>query len=226
MAECPRQEKRTDELAHPRGTARKQLEQSLERARANLTTWVSELEQRIQEIDLLSEMDDRLQACRATPEVVTVFTHFMRRLFGTEAGALYILTSTRTSANPVAVWGALPPAEWEPLSCRCWALRSRVISMSAANHFVPRSAERNNFLPTNYLCIPIPVRGIVMGMLQLRSVPTDTLLDERIVSEYLSESKQRLALAVAELIALALENLHHPDVNGSMYREAAVYQPY
>lgn len=65
-----------------------------------------------------------------------------------------------------------------------------------------------------------------MGMLQLRSLPTDTLPDEREVSEYLSESKQRLALAVAELIALALENLHQPDINGSMYREAVVYQPY
>jgi GAF domain-containing protein len=96
--------------------------------------------------------------------------------------------------------------------------------MSAANNFVPRNAVRNSLLPTNYLCIPIPVRGTVMGMLQLRSVPTDTLPDER-VSEYLSESKQRLALAVAELIALALENLHQPDINGSMYREAAVYQP-
>jgi len=226
MAECPPQPKQPDELAHPRGTARKQLEQSLERARANLTTWVTELEQRIQEIDLLSEMDDRLQTCRTTPEVVTVFTHFMHQLFGTEAGALYLVSSMRTPVNPVAVWGALSPAEWGPLSCRCWVLRSQVAQMSAASNFAPRNSVRNSLLPTNYLCIPIPVRGTVMGMLQLRSVPTDTLPDERVVSEYLSESKQRLALAVAELIALALENLHQPDINSSTYREAAVYQPY
>jgi GAF domain-containing protein len=220
--------KRSDELTHPHSTARKQLEQSLEGARANLTNWVCELEQRIQEIDLLSEMDDQLQTCRTITEVVTVFIQFMRQLFGTEAGALYLFPSTQMPTQPTAVWGKLSSADWQPLSCKCWVLRSQIVQVSAASHFVPRSSNRHGLLPTNYLCIPIPVRGTVMGLLQIRCIPPDEYgsSDERVMPEYLSESKQRLVLAVAELIALALENLHQPEVNSSIYREAAVYQPW
>lgn len=211
-------------LVQPGSTARKQLEQSLDRARANLTTWVYELEQRIREIDLLSDMDDCLQTCQTLDEVVAVFTHFMRQLFVAEAGALYLFAPSSSLAKPVATWGSIPLTEWSPLSNKCRVLESRGCQGNGGNSTSPRTLQRNALVPTNYLCIPIPVRGKMMGVFQVRHVPYDGCRGQGEMSEYLSESKQRLAFAVAELVALAFENLQQPEANCNVYRSTPLHQ--
>lgn len=98
-------------------------------------------------------------------------------------------------------WGENPPQEGEIGLSECWGLRRGkphvVLETSSGPHCNHLGSPR----PANYLCVPLVAGGETVGLLHLRSDP------EGMGPQHLPEPHQRLAMLVAEHIALMLSNL-------------------
>jgi diguanylate cyclase (GGDEF)-like protein/PAS domain S-box-containing protein len=178
-------------------TERKKTEDALQQAKKNLEAWVHELEQRTREMTLLSEMGDMLRACLTTDEAHTVIVRVAQQIFPVQSGALYVISPARNLVEAVAVWGDPTHIERVFSPEECWALRrgrvhwvedARVGLVCKHLHHPP---------PESYLCVPMMAQSQALGILLLTQPPNARL----------TEAKQRLALAMAEHIAMALSNL-------------------
>ncbi|MGH2522785.1 MAG: PAS domain-containing protein, partial [Anaerolineales bacterium] len=207
----------SDPTGRPRGlqsirldiTARKQAEAELKEANEKLAGWVKELEQHNQEITLLNELATQLHSCLIAEEAYTAIADYAQLLFPAEAGALYAMSASRASVEAVTAWSEFPASDYVFTPDECWALRRGRL------HLVedPRSAQGQvcqhlgENLTTSYMCVPLMAQGEALGILHLQKRLYRTGPLSKRVGEPLTESKQRLALTVAELIALALANL-------------------
>ncbi len=191
----------------PNGNGRKHLDESTRQAVAHLTAWVDELERRIHEIDLLSEMDDQLHRCCTPDNVYLVTATFLKRLFIRESGALYLFDTETNLVKWVTIWGNPLPVDWTAIQDKCWALRPYSSDVAADIGCSALCYAISDPRPTNYLCVPIVVRDQNRGLLQIWRDNEQPACPETDPSGYLTESQQRLAMAVVELIALALENV-------------------
>jgi diguanylate cyclase (GGDEF)-like protein/PAS domain S-box-containing protein len=178
-------------------TERKKTEEALQQAKQNLEAWVHELEQRTREMTLLSEMGDMLRACLSTEEAYNVIVRVAQQIFPVQAGALYVITSSRNMVEAVAVWGdpALIERAFSPEEC--WALRRGRVHWVEDTGVGLLCKHLHHPPPEGYLCVPMMAQSEALGTLYLTQ-PADARL---------TEAKQRLAIAMAEHIAMALSNL-------------------
>ncbi len=178
-------------------TERKKTEEALQQTKENLEAWVHELEQRTREITLLNEMADMLRACLSTEEAYDVIVRVARQIFPGHAGGLYVITPSRNLVEAVAVWGGFAPDERVFASDECWGLRRGRV------HWVEDTAaglvckHLHEPLPDGYLCVPMMAQSEALGVLYLTQ-PAHTRM---------TEAKRRLAMAMAEHIAMSLSNL-------------------
>jgi diguanylate cyclase (GGDEF)-like protein/PAS domain S-box-containing protein len=178
-------------------TERKKTEDALQQAKQNLEAWVRELEQRTREMTLLSEMGDMLRACLTMEEAYSVIVRVAQQIFPAQAGALYVISSARNLVESVAIWGDESLVERAFSPDQCWALRRGRVhwvedsSLGLLCRHLPHPA------PEGYLCVPMMAQSEALGVLYLTQPP-----DSR-----LTEAKQRLAVTMAEHIAMALSNL-------------------
>ena len=178
-------------------TERKKTEEALQQAKLNLEAWVHELEQRTRDMTLLSEMGDMLRACLTSDEAYSVIVRVAQQIFPVQAGALFAITASRNLVEAVAVWGDASLIERVFAPDECWGLRrGRVHSVedTAAGLLCKHIPQPP---PEGYLCIPMMAQSEALGILYLAQP----------ASARLTEAKQRLALAMAEHIAMALSNL-------------------
>jgi len=178
-------------------TERKKTEADLQQAKQNLEAWVHELEQRTREMTLLSEMGDMLRACLTNDEAYMVIVRVAQQIFPAQAGALYVITSSRNLVEAVAMWGNPDEIERVFAPDECWALRRGRV------HGVEDSAvgllckHLHHPPPEGYLCVPMMAQSEALGILYLTQ-PANARL---------TEAKQRVAVTMAEHIAMALSNL-------------------
>ncbi len=191
-------------------TERKRAEEALQQAKQNLEAWVHELEQRTREMTLLSEMGDMLRACLTTEEAYTVIVRVAQQIFPVRAGALYVIAPSRNLVEAVAVWGDASLVERVFTPEECWALRrGRVHWVEDANlgllcKHLPHPS------PEGYLCVPMMAQSEALGVLYLTQ-PANARL---------TEAKQRLAVTMAEHIAMALSNLRlHETLRSQSIRD-------
>ncbi|MGH7969362.1 MAG: PAS domain-containing protein, partial [Limisphaerales bacterium] len=104
-------------------TDRVQADMRLHHANQELAEKVRELEQRSKEINLLSEMGSRLQACKEASEAYTEITNVAEQLFPEWLGALCITSASRTAVETVTSWGETPSGERVFAPDDCCALR-------------------------------------------------------------------------------------------------------
>jgi len=200
-------------------TDRKQIEEAVRQANDKLLWWVKELEERNREVLLLSEMSSLLQSCRTSAEAYTVIARFVQQLFPAESGALAVISPSRNVVEVVTTWEVSEngiSVQTSPVFApdECWALRRGRVHLVESLRLEPlcehvRAAERQ---PCFYLCVPMMAQGTALGVLHLQRCPSvvppeggQTTMDG--VPEWLSETKQRLAVTIGEQIALALANL-------------------
>jgi diguanylate cyclase (GGDEF)-like protein len=177
--------------------ARKRIEEELHMANGQLTRWVNELEQRNREMSLLSEMGELFQSCLAPEEAYTVVAQMGLAFFPNEVGALAMLDTVQNIVEAVATWGPGVPGELVFAPDDCWALRrGRQHKVDGSGHSLicKHLGDAN---PTRYMCIPMVAQGETLGVLHLAEKEPGSL----------SEPRQRLAITVAEHIALSLANL-------------------
>lgn len=191
-------------------TERRRVKGELQGANANLSAYVSELEQRNRETELFSEMVSLLQACVTTEEVQSVVGRLVRELFSADSGAMYLLNADRTRFEPVAIWGEQKAGEHGIAARECWSLRlGKMYLVDAAMPGVLCSHVRQP-IETASLCIPLVAQGETLGLLHL--LFDRAWLDlPRDARERQKRHKQQLAIAVAENIALSLANFKLRD---------------
>ncbi|MDP8963330.1 MAG: diguanylate cyclase [Cyanobacteriota bacterium] len=177
---------------------RRRAEQELQEANEQLKNWVGELEQRNREIMLLSEMSDFLQACLSVEEAKSVIGALVRLLFPDINGAVFIKNTSKNFVEPVAAWGAVSTSQTLFAPYECWALRrSRVHWIENIELGLTCQHLHGHPLPAESLCVPMSAQGEALGLLYLSAQELGQL----------TTAKRRLAITVAEQIALALANL-------------------
>ncbi len=186
---------------------RQQTEAALQDAHAKLTQWVDDLEQRHQEITLLNEMSDLMQACLTVNEAYIVIAQLMPRLFSGCSGAVYAISESKQLVEAATVWGkranedrdgeAAIASQFLFTSDQCLALRR------GQPHYVEDTRRGLccphllSPLPQAYFCVPMVAQGTASGVLYISSP-----------DQPLTQAKQQLATTVARQVALAIANLN------------------
>jgi diguanylate cyclase (GGDEF)-like protein/PAS domain S-box-containing protein len=173
---------------------------ALRAAHDELARSVAELERRNIEVTLLNEMGDLLQSCSNLDEVSKVIRKYTRRLFPGQSGAVSVIAPSRNLLEMVATWGEIPgDGPFGPQDC--WALRRGRV------HRVDDEDEElicphvGTAPPGGYICVPMMAQGEALGLLHLRAGGA-----ERWGDGTAGDSRQRLAVPVAEHLSLALAN--------------------
>lgn len=176
----------------------KQSEQTLQQLNEQLEDRVRDLKVRNDEMQLLSEVSDFLQACLTFEEACAAITTLIEPLFPGCSGGVFMISASRNRVENVAAWGRLLHSETVFHPNRCWGLRRGRI------HYVDqaRSGLRCNHIEPDpeiveTLCIPMIAQGETLGLLYLSAERTEDL----------SIAKQQIARTVAEQVALAIANL-------------------
>lgn len=186
-------------------TDRVQADIRLHHANQELAEKVQELEQRSKEINLLSEMGSRLQACKEASEAYAEISNFAEQLFPEWLGALCITSASRTAVETVAYWGAAAGGERVFAPDDCWALRRgqpqsywRGEKKAPCRHI--DSAE-----VTESLCVPLMAQGEALGIMSMQIKGNQE--QQEPASRISGSAQLRLAAVLAEQVALALGNL-------------------
>jgi diguanylate cyclase (GGDEF)-like protein/PAS domain S-box-containing protein len=187
---------------------RKNTEEALQEANRKLEAWVHELEQRTKEMTLLNEMGDILRACLTKEEVYDVITRVAQEIFPQQGGALYVLGPMHNIAESVAEWGNTSRLEPAFTPEECWALRRGRVHWVEDTRVGLLCKHLHPEPPGGYMCVPMMAQSEAVGVLNL-TIPEGTQMPE---------AKQRVALAMAEHVGMALSNLrlHEKLLNQSI----------
>jgi diguanylate cyclase (GGDEF)-like protein len=148
-----------------------------------------------QELILLNEMSNALQACITEDEAYAMITKCCRQLFPNTNGELYLINKSHELVECNAVWGDITQIQKTfPLN-DCLALRYGKIHL--ANHSEPHLVCMHMHENLHSICTPLIAQTDITGLLCLTSTTTDII----------NETQQLLAQALAEQIGLALANI-------------------
>jgi diguanylate cyclase (GGDEF)-like protein/PAS domain S-box-containing protein len=191
-------------------TEHRRTEGALQQAKEKLEAWVNELEQRTREMSLLNEMGDLLRACLTTEEAYNVIVRIAQQIFPVHVGALYVITSARNLVESAIVWGETSLAERVFSPDECWALRRGRIHWVENFQSGLVCKHIHHSTPEGYLCVPMMAQSEALGVLHLTQP----------ANQKLTEAKQRLAITMAEHIAMALSNLRlHETLRSQSIRD-------
>lgn len=176
----------------------KASEKALQMANQQLADRFDDLQQRNAEMIRLSEMSDFLQACLTLDEAYGAVASLLEPLFPNCSGGLFITSNSRNRIENVASWGPSYSEDgFHPKDC--WGLRRGRIHRVDTNCLSLRCKHVHSSSPVHAtLCIPAIAQGEILGLLYLWAE----------VPGALPESKEQLAYAVSEQIALAIANLN------------------
>jgi diguanylate cyclase (GGDEF)-like protein/PAS domain S-box-containing protein len=178
-------------------TDQKTAEEELRFAREKLILWVSDLENRNRDADLLRQMGDMLQVCNSFDEAYSVIQQYTPLLFPDTSGGLFIMNDAHNAMEVKAEWGkdlnserVFPPED-------CWAMRRGQIHIAIQSEFGLRCRHVGKDFHGNYLGIPMMASGEALGVLHIHEDEGNPGV----------EMTQELARTVAEHLALSLSNL-------------------
>jgi len=178
----------------------------LKDANERLVDWVEELQLRAQDMRLLNEIGDHLQACHSVQEAYAVLAQYGGSLFPDEPGALCMLSEGHNLVECVAAWGTPPPAEEVFTPDDCWALRR------GRPHVVEGPDARlvcrhvGTPPPAAYVCVPLMAQTTALGVLHLIEGPREAKPESALAPHH-ALARRQLAFTVADQVALALSNL-------------------
>ncbi|HAS51814.1 MAG TPA: hypothetical protein DCS21_08780, partial [Gammaproteobacteria bacterium] len=179
-------------IAHEEVTAQKQIEDTLR-------TSLAEVKRHDAQMMTLNQMNDLLLSCETHEEAYGIIAYSAAALFAPYAGGLAIRNGVPSELRVAAAWG--DPNNLSPYFSLhdCWALRRGQL------HEVDPAGDEidcRHFLndpPKTYLCMPLTVRGVTLGLLHVNASP--------MLTEAQFQELRTLVVAVSESIKLALSNL-------------------
>ncbi|MDP2953218.1 MAG: HAMP domain-containing protein, partial [Chloroflexota bacterium] len=146
---------------------RRRAEQELQQAHTRLTRWVKDLNERTQEMSLLSQMSDLLQSCHVLEEAYPIVSRFAGQLFPEEPGAVYMMDPSKRLVVAAARWGPRPPDGEAFAPDQCWALRRGQIHRVRSPDEGPICGHVERFPQYGYLCAPMMAHGEALGLLHM-----------------------------------------------------------
>jgi len=165
------------------------------------TSVLEELQQRHQEMRLLSRLSDFLQASLSLQEAFEVMQSLLGPLFPGCSGSVFTICMSRNRVEQGAAWGQHQHSVEAFAPETCWALRR------GRSHFVnpERLALQCDHVHQDsdppsaaMLCIPMIAQGETLGLFFVSALEPEAL----------TPAIQQLAHTVAEQIALAIANLN------------------
>ncbi len=156
------------------------------------------LEERGRELDLLNRVGEMLQACVTEEEAYTVVSRFVGQFFRDDVGAVFVTSASRNLVEAKAAWGTVPTPDWAIFKPEdCWALRRGRMHLVESTDTGLLCTHLQRPIPPAYLCIPLIAQGESLGVFYLSGTSGAGGL----------ETKQRLALNMADQLGLAVANL-------------------
>ncbi|MCP4644508.1 MAG: diguanylate cyclase [bacterium] len=192
-----------------------ELEHRVEDRTAELSSWVSELERSNAEGALLREMGAMLQVCRQEDEAIPVVDKYLRLFFPDDTAVLYTqdaedrLLFVPVAGDDVDTESSRPPL----IRDECWAFRQgKPYLLMNPGDGVPCSHTGDsqcNRAENGSLCVPLVAQEESTGLLHIEfGAPQDEgTAPGSDTHNALVAHKQRLAVTIAEHLALALSNL-------------------
>jgi diguanylate cyclase (GGDEF)-like protein/PAS domain S-box-containing protein len=185
-------------------TERRQAQAELRDANDKLQMQVAELEQHSRETNTMNEMGDMLQLCTSAREAYVVIARAARELFLHYSGSLLILDAGRNVVESAARWGdhlqgddSFPPEE-------CWAMRRGRSHRVESETVGPLCRHAGPNFRGSTLCVPMMAQGEALGVLHLQGAGGEFPAGLRVP---MTAAVERLAISLAEHIALSLANL-------------------
>jgi diguanylate cyclase (GGDEF)-like protein len=161
-------------------------------------------------MSLLNEMGDILRACLTTEEIYEVIVRISQEVFPVQGGALFVMGPLRNTVESVAEWRDASKINHTFTPDECWALRRGRVHWVEDTQTGLLCKHLQSPHPKGYICVPMMAQSEAVGVLHL------THSDE----SQMPESKQRLAMAMAERIAMALSNLRlHESLRNQSIRD-------
>ena len=158
---------------------------------------IDELQQRSQDIEMLSEMSELLQISTTIDEACDVLPAFGARLFPALRGAVFITRNAPGVVESIASWGGEPPV-CDFGTSECWALRrAQPHAGSAAS---VRCLHSEGLIGAT-LCVPMLALGEALGVVTLNASD----------SPVFPPNYEQFAKTFADQIAFAFANLRLQD---------------
>ncbi len=182
-------------------TARKQAEAALRAANEKLERSLAIVGQTYREVSLLGELSSFLQACETPGEAYDCLGRYGPRLFPASSGALYLLAPGSDLLDEQTNWGNPQEADTSFGSQQCWALRrGRPHQLDGEGRRLCCPHLRLSEQSAASTCLPLMAQGDTFGLLLVlhRGPPPEA---EQ------CDMRQRLAVALAEQMGLALANI-------------------
>lgn len=166
----------------------------------------AELEMRRRTSVQVQELTDLLQRCASMEEVQRVMERSMPRIFPGSTGQIGLMNASKT-VESVSRWGASSSTEATYPGEQCWAVRRGQIHAMSEGGGAPFCAHvrRGRGQGHASLCVPMIVRGEVMGVLHV-SGPSGRSSDTP-MNGSVSAMTQEFAVAVAGVIGMTLSSV-------------------
>jgi diguanylate cyclase (GGDEF)-like protein/PAS domain S-box-containing protein len=178
----------------------------LKEANERLVDWVEELQARAQDMRLLSELGDHLQACQTVEEAFSVVAQYGSALFPEQPGALCMMSEGHPLVESVASWGEPPPREEVFPPEDCWALRRGRPHVVEGAEAQVVCRHVGTPAPAAYVCVPLMAQGQALGILHLVEGRKEKAGSGEVAPHHLLAHRQ-LAFTVADRMALSVSNL-------------------
>jgi diguanylate cyclase (GGDEF)-like protein len=179
---------------------RRSFERELSLANSRLKTSVQELEDRMGESSLLSNVRDELQLCVTSKQAQESALRHMEQLLPGTSGAVFILNNSRSMLEVAAAWNnpSYLLDDFEPDACcglRAGKQRWRRPGQSelACNHFAGPA-------PETYACVPLAAQGETLGLIFI-GCPTKEIASA-------AEARSSLIHEMAELASISIAGLN------------------
>lgn len=181
-------------------TKRKLAEAELVSTQNQLSDRVKDLEERNEELILLSEMLTMLQYSKDLDEGFLVVGQYLRQLFNGKSGSLLVFNQENGRLSILSTWGRVASTNMNYTGDDCWAIRrvKPYLLESTENGIVCKHIS-DRTIPASTYCLPIIVDSEPVGAIHLESYSPD---------DPITTNVRRLAEAAVEQISLALTNIH------------------
>jgi diguanylate cyclase (GGDEF)-like protein/PAS domain S-box-containing protein len=184
---------------------RKKSEEAMQQANEKLTCLVQRLEELGVQSSDLSEMGGFLLSCSTSEEIQPVITHSMKKFFPATAGALFLLSPSRTDLESVASWGDFPKETNDNVFSpdACWGL-TRGGAYTVDDVQSGLICKHLQHAPiTAYACLPLMAKGEVLGLLHIRKKSVASPEDSRLwlagLNSITSELSKLLSLSISNI---------------------------
>jgi diguanylate cyclase (GGDEF)-like protein len=182
-----------------------QLEDRVQERTLKLSQAIDALKARANELTILNKMSDMLNECRQESDTHEVIQKTCESLFPKDSGFVAIVRESSEDPELIVAWNLDQKTGMSYLSeCKCFETgqKKRIASKDISNLCCSFKAKHSN----NAICIPLLAQDKSIGIFHLQ-FRCETNLHEENKIERLFETREEIAVRMAEQYALSLANL-------------------